>query len=68
MAEVILVFDPVEERTEIEHAIYGSSYANLIFELDEWLRSQSKHECKTIISIDEVRKWLREMAEGLPLW
>lgn len=68
MAKHILMFDSIEEHDDIQAAIYGSSYANLIFELDEWLRSLAKHECKTTVSIDEVRKWLRDEAQGLPLW
>jgi len=64
---IILTFDASEEREEMLEAIHGASYCAVLTELDEWLRRLAKYEGRTSVSIEEVRKRLREETEGLPI-
>ena len=43
MAKVIIEFDPVEEAEELRAALDGYKYKNLIYELDQKLRSVCKY-------------------------
>ena len=43
MAKVVIEFDPVEEAEELRAALDGYKYKNLIYELDQKLRSVCKY-------------------------
>lgn len=43
MAKVILEFDPVEDREEMESALNGAKWKMLVWDLDQHLRSELKY-------------------------
>ena len=43
MAKVILEFDPIEDRTEMESAINGSKWKAAMWDLDQELRKTTKY-------------------------
>ena len=43
MAKVILEFDPVEDREEMETAINGWKWKMLVWDLDQYLRGELKY-------------------------
>lgn len=43
MAKVILEFDPIEDKTEMESAINGSKWKAAMWDLDQELRKTTKH-------------------------
>jgi len=55
--KVNIEFQLPEEQTEFDLTVNGQRIASILFDLDEWLRGQIKHNDQPY---DEVRKKLRE--------
>jgi len=64
MGKVILEFDSFEEKDDIEMAINGYKYRLALWDLDQYLRSETKYnddlDDKTYEAYDNVRTKLRE--------
>lgn len=58
-----LTFNLPEEQEEHYQALYGHRYKLAIDELDRVLRAKYKYEDQRDISIEEVRKMLRDCLE-----
>ena len=67
MPKLTLTFDTYDERQEMLDSIHGTSYAAALQTIDTRLRDLVKYESRTSIAIDDVRQWLREETEGLPI-
>lgn len=63
MPKASLSFILPEEQDDFNYAKNGVKYYLVLEELDNWLRAKMKYEDKESISIDEVRKQLRELLE-----
>jgi hypothetical protein len=65
MGKVILEFDLIEEKDDIEMAINGYKYRLVLWELDQYLRSETKYnddlDEKTWDAYDGVRNKIREI-------
>jgi hypothetical protein len=65
MAKVILEFDPIEDREEMESAINGSKWKMLVWDLDQHLRSELKYNDKitgdVYDALERIRKQLHEL-------
>ncbi len=59
-----LVFSLPDEREEYESAYKGARYSYALEEIDLQLRNMSKYEDKKNISIEEVRKLIRDCKEA----
>jgi hypothetical protein len=64
MAKVILEFDPIEDREEMESAINGSKWKMLVWDLDQHLRTELKYNDKitgeVYEALEKVRNYLHE--------
>jgi hypothetical protein len=64
MAKVILEFDPIEDRDEMESAINGWKWKMLVWDLDQHLRSELKYNDKitgeVYEALEKVRNYLHE--------
>jgi hypothetical protein len=60
MAKVILEFDPIEDREEMESAINGSKWKMLVWDLDQHLRSELKYNDTITGDIYEALEKLRD--------
>jgi hypothetical protein len=60
MAKVILEFDPIEDREEMESAINGSKWKMLVWDLDQHLRSELKYNDTITGGVYEALEKLRD--------
>jgi hypothetical protein len=64
MAKVILEFDPIEDRDEMESAINGWKWKMLVWDLDQHLRSELKYNDSitgdVYEALEKVRNYLHE--------
>jgi len=63
MAKVILEFDPIEDRTEMESAINGSKWKAAIWDLDQELRKTTKYGHSVINENEEATDIEYDIAE-----
>lgn len=65
MAKVILEFDPVEDKYEMESALNGAKWRNLVWDLDQHLRSELKYNDaitgEVYEALEKVRNKLHEL-------
>lgn len=64
-----LEFTLPEETDEHRHALEGSRWQNVVWELDQWLRSKEKHEGVHTVTVEEARNKIYEIIndDGLVL-
>jgi hypothetical protein len=73
MAKVILEFEPFEDKYEMESALNGSKWRGLVWDLDQYLRSELKYNDKlngeAYDAVEKIREKLHELKndEGLTL-
>ena len=73
MAKVILEFDPFEDKYEMESALNGTKWRHLVWDLDQYLRSELKYNDKlngeAYEAVEKIREKLHELKndEGLTL-
>jgi len=73
MAKVILEFDPFEDKYEMESALNGTKWRSLVWDLDQYLRSELKYNDKlngdAYDAVEKIREKLHELKndEGLTL-
>ena len=58
-----LIFELPEEQIEFSSATNGSKWRDVVWDLDQKLRSMHKYEDKNNVSIEDVRKMIRELME-----
>ncbi|CAB4142011.1 hypothetical protein UFOVP425_7 [uncultured Caudovirales phage] len=67
MAKVILEFDRVEEYDEIQEALNGWKWASVVYDLDQFLRSEIKYNGNNtgeqIKAYEAARERLREIMQ-----
>jgi len=65
MSKIILEFDSVEEAQDARDAIDGWKWKHSIWELDQWLRNEVKHNDnlseETYKAYDCIREEIREI-------
>jgi len=66
--EAILKFNLPEDHTEFELATKGSDWFHAMWELDQWLRSQTKHapdtmSADTFTAFEQTRDKLHEILQ-----
>jgi len=65
MAKVILEFDPIEDKEEMETALNGWKWKMLVWDLDQYLRSELKHNDiltgEVYEAIEKIRETLYEL-------
>lgn len=54
MAKVILEFDPIEDRTEMESAMNGSKWKSAMWDMDQELRKTTKYGHSVINENEEA--------------
>jgi len=59
-----LIFDLPEELEDLLSAMYGNYYLSCLHDLDRDLRGKAKYEGKETVSIDEVRRMIRDCGVG----
>ena len=68
MAKVILEFDPIEDREEMESAINGSKWKMLVWDLDQHLRTELKYNDtntgEVYEALEKFRDYLHELKSG----
>ena len=73
MAKVILECDPFEDKYEMESALNGAKWRGLLWDLDQYLRSELKYNDKlngeAYDAVEKIREKLHELKndEGLTL-
>ena len=64
MAKVILEFDPIEDKEEMETALNGWKWKMLVWDLDQHLRTELKYNdkitCEVYEALEKVRDYLHE--------
>ncbi len=55
-----LVFNE-DEHIELDQALLGSSLSIIIWELDQWLRSEQKYHQRESIDTTELREKIRDL-------
>lgn len=68
MPKVIIEFDPVEERYELDNALYGGRFRSALREIDNTLRNRIKYQNRSEevnIAYSEIRSWIWEAFEGI---
>jgi hypothetical protein len=60
MAKVTLEFDPAEDREEMESAINGGKWKQLVWDLDQHLRSELKYNDAVTGDVYEALEKLRQ--------
>jgi hypothetical protein len=63
MAKVILEFDPIEDRTEMESAINGSKWKAAMWDLDQELRKTTKYGHSVVNENEEATDIEYDIAE-----
>ena len=71
MAKVILEFDPIEDRDEMDDALNGWKWSSVSYQLDLWLRTELKYndklsECEDK-TYEKMREKLREIMQSYGL-
>jgi hypothetical protein len=65
MAKVILEFDPIEDRDDMENAINGWKWKTLVWDLDQHLRSELKYNDAitgdVYDALEKIREHLHEL-------
>jgi K+-transporting ATPase c subunit len=65
MAKVIIEFDSIEDKDEMEMCLHGSKLYSLAWELDQYFRSRMKYENDisedTYNAVESARAKLREL-------
>lgn len=61
MSKITLEFNLPEEDSEFETAVNGKHLAALLWDFDQWLRSEQKYNERESIPVDELREKLRTM-------
>jgi hypothetical protein len=65
MAKVILEFDPIEDKEEMETALNGWKWKMLVWDLDQHLRSELKHNdaltSEAYEAVEKIRETLYEL-------
>jgi hypothetical protein len=66
MSKVILEFDPFEEREDMESAINGWKWKMLVWDLDQYLRSELKYNDHNLTkdsykALERLREKLHEL-------
>lgn len=65
MSKIILEFDGVEEAQDARDAIDGWKWKHSMWQLDQWLRNEIKHNdslnSKASQAYDDVREKIREI-------
>ena len=64
--KAILEFNLPEDKQDFDFATQGSNWWNVCWEMDQWLRRQTKHiphtmSDDTYIALEECREKLREI-------
>ena len=71
MAKVILEFDPIEDKEEMESAINGWKWKMLVWDLDQHLRSELKHNDaltgEAYEAVEKIRETLYELKNEIGL-
>lgn len=63
MAKVILEFDPIEDRTEMESAMNGSKWKSAMWDLDQELRKTTKYGHSVLNENEEATDIEYDIAE-----
>jgi hypothetical protein len=65
MAKVILEFNPIEDKEEMETALNGWKWKMLVWDLDQHLRSELKHNDaltgEAYEAVEKIRETLYEL-------
>lgn len=61
--EATIKFTLPDEQVEFESAASGAKLAAILFDFDQYLRAQEKHQGRESISIEDLRRILRETME-----
>lgn len=64
MAKVIIEFDSIEDKDELDVCINGGKWYTLAWQLDQYLRNRLKHEDLSedaYSALDEAREKLHEL-------
>jgi hypothetical protein len=71
MAKVILEFDPIEDKEEMETALNGWKWKMLVWDLDQHLRSELKHNDtltgEAYEAVEKIRETLYELKNEIGL-
>lgn len=60
MAKVILEFDPIEDRDEMDDALNGWKWSSTCSQLDLWLRNELKYNNELSECEDKAYEKMRE--------
>lgn len=61
-----LIYKLPEDKYDFDCAVNGHTYRNILYDLDNWLRSEIKHNNKE--AYQPVRDYLYELLEGIDLY
>ncbi len=61
MSKITLEFNLPEEDTEFETAVNGKHLATILWDLDQWLRDQEKHQNRDEVGVTELREKIGDM-------
>jgi len=61
MSKITFEFNLPEEDSEFEACANARNLATILWDLDQWLRSEQKYNDRESIPVDEIRDKLREM-------
>jgi len=61
MSKITFEFNLPEEDSEFEACANARNLATILWDLDQWLRSEQKYNDRESIPVDELRDKLREM-------
>jgi hypothetical protein len=64
MPKATLTFKLPEEDSEHRLAINGHKYYSILWEFDQWLRSEMKYQDHETIQTESVRDKLRELMDN----
>ena len=59
--EGVLKYDLPEEREEMLHAIHGIDWYCVVWDFDQWLRNEHKHNEREEIFIEEARQKINDL-------
>lgn len=59
--KAIIEFDLPEDLPEYQAAVHATSLAIIIYDLDQWLRSEAKYGEKYTFSDEEIREKIRDL-------
>jgi len=61
MSKITFEFNLPEEDSEFEACANARQLANILWDLDQWLRSEQKYNERETIPVDELRDKMRAM-------